>query len=746
MSQIPNIKRRSFLVVSAAAIGGVIFGIHQFEKEQPNPLTDPDKGVSGITPYLKVDENGITIITPRAEMGQGIQTTLAALVAEELDMAWEDVRIEHGPASGRYYNGEFAGETLPFASTDVSYIPQVAREASRLLGKLMGAQVTAGSSSTVDAFYKMRHAGATARVVLLQAASEKYKVPIELLTTENGNIIFPDGRRYKYLDFATIAADISLPKDVTLKSQSEWRYLGRSMPRLDMLAKCTGETCFGIDVQLPNMVYATVRANPSYGGDIISIDTAQARKSRGVIDIVRVSNGVGVIADNTWRAFNAAKNLDIEWGSGRYIFDTEEMFESIDQSFSAEFQDSQLRNDGDFVQKFEDGKVLKGEYRVPALAHAPLEPMNATVLYSGDRLDVWVGTQIPMKVLEIAAEISGLDEDDIAVHTLPMGGSFGRRLESDYIRQSIELALALKGRPVKMTWTREEDMTHDFCRPMGIAKMSGVIRNGEILAFDASIAYPSVTASQMERYGAPAVGPDVAIVAGAWDQPFSISNYRVTGYRAPDMLAIGSWRSVGASGNGFFHECFFDELISSAGLDPILERIRLTWHEPTRQVLMAVARISSWGRDVPDGKGRGVAFVLSMGVPVAMVIDVSLGEDGVVIDHVYIAADVGIALDPRNIEAQLGSAALWGIGHAIKGEITHVAGVTEQTNFHQFDGLRMYQTPEITVQIIEGQNSSITGVGEVGVPPAAPALCNAIYALTGQRVRQLPMNQFLRFA
>lgn len=738
-------KRRSFLICSAGVVGGVIFGVQQLRREKRNPLTDPENNVLGITPYLKVDQDGITIITPRAEMGQGIQTTLAALVAEELDVSWEDVRIDHGPASAQYYNGKFADETLPFAATDLGYIPEKARESARLLSKLMGAQITAGSSSTVDAYYKMRHAGATARAAFLKAASERFNISELSLKTENGEIILPDGRRHKYVEFAEIAARITLPKDVELKRQSQWKFLGRSMPRLDMVAKCTGEACFGIDLQLPDMVYATVRANPSYGGEILSLDVEPVKGMHGVIDIVEVSNGVGVVANNTWRAFNAAMKLDITWRSGRYNKDTAAMFLAAESAISSGVQDSQFRNDGNVDQDFDEAIIVEEEYKVPALAHAPLEPMNATVLYSGDRLEIWVGTQIPMRVLSLAAEIAGLDESDVIVHTMIMGGSFGRRLESDYVRQAIELALALEGRPVKMTWTREEDMTHDFCRPLGLAKMRGVVRDNKILSFDASIAYPSVTASQMERYGAPTFGPDVAIVAGAWDQPFSIANYRVTGYRVPDMLAIGSWRSVGASGNGFFHESFLDELILSAGLDPILERVRLTWHEPTRQVLKEVARISNWGQNPTEGTGRGVAFVLSMGVPVAMVIDVSYGKSGIVIDHIYIAADVGVALDPRNVEAQLGSAALWGIGHAISGEITHVNGIAEQSNFHQYDGLRMYQTPEITVQVIESQNP-IKGVGEVGVPPAAPALCNAIYALTGRRVRQLPINRIIKIA
>jgi isoquinoline 1-oxidoreductase beta subunit len=330
------------------------------------------------------------------------------------------------------------------------------------------------------------------------------------------------------------------------------------------------------------------------------------------------------------------------------------------------------------------------------------------------------------------------------MHVQIMGGSFGRRLEDDFVRQAVELAKAHPGVPIKMTWTREEDMTHDYPRPLFIARARGAVEAGKVHAYDLGIASASVSASQFGRLNIPTPGPDMWIVAGAWDQPFAIPNYRVTGYRVPEMVPVSSWRSVGASANGFLHECFLDELILAAGADPLAERIRLCSHEPSRRVLQAVGELSGWGTPLPKGRGRGLAFTLSFGVPVAEVVEVTATPEGIRIDKAFVVAELGQVLDPVNVDAQLSGGVIWGLGHAMLGELTYADGAPEQTNFHNYPSLRLYQAPQIVTKALQ-TTGRIKGIGEPGVPPAAPALANAIFAATGQRIRELPLRKHIAF-
>ena len=482
------------------------------------------------------------------------------------------------------------------------------------------------------------------------------------------------------------AAKIDPPATVSLKPESEWRYLGKPMPRIDMVAKCTGTAVFGIDLRMPGMVYATVRTNPRLGGGMKNYDASAAAMSKGVIKIVPITGGVGVIADNTWRAFRAANLIKFDWGPAPYPPTTAAMFDAVAASFISGRQDSRFKNEGNVEAALTGTSVIEAEYKVPYLAHAPLEPMNVVVQLKDGQLDIWTGTQIPLFMIANAASMTGLRAENIHLHAQMSGGSFGRRLEDDYVRQAIELAKAFQGRPIKMTWTREEDMTHDFPRPLGMARMRGAVKDGKVDAYDLSIAYPSVTASQFGRQNLSIPGPDVAIVAGAWDQPFKIPNYRVTGYRVPELVPVSSWRSVGASGNGFLHDCFLDELIHAAGADPLKERLRLCWHEPSRKVLEAVGEMSNWGSDPGKDRGRGVAFTLSFGVPTAEVVEVTNTPRGIRIDKVFVAVEVGKVLDPENFDNQVQGGVIWGLGHAMNAELTYADGVAQQTNYHALRG------------------------------------------------------------
>ena len=751
MARIAKIARRTFLVGAVAVAGGVAVGYFAYKRDPKNPLLGGlGSGQATLNPYVIIGADGVTLVTPRADLGQGAISVQAALLAEEMDLAWGEFKTQPGPPSAAYYNGKVAAEGFPIAATSDSFGARAGRQAGDVLAKLIGLQITGGSSTVPDAFDKLRVAGAVARQMLLAAAAQQSGVPVAQLKTRDGAVLLPDGKTLSYASLGAAAAQLSPPADVTLKPASEWRILGKPMQRLDIVPKSTGTAVYGIDLRMPGMVYATVRANPRLGGGIKGFDANGADKARGVIKVVPLPEGFGVIANNTWRAFQAAAMVKPEWGAAPYPASSEALFESVAASFVEDRQDSRLRDDGDVeaaLQTAGNG-ALQAEYRVPYLAHAPLEPMNAVVQLKDGRLDIWTGTQIPGFVIAAAATLTGLDAANIHLHVQISGGSFGRRLEDDYVRQAVLLAKAHPGVPIKMTWTREEDMTHDFPRPLAIARMRGVAKDKQVQAFELALASPAVTASQLGRQNQPALGPDVAIVAGAWDQPFAIPNYRVTGYRAPPTVPVSSWRSVGASGNGFMHECALDELLHQAGADPLAERLRLCTHEPSKRVLQTVGEMAGWGTPLPtsDGnaRGRGLAFTLAFGVPVAEVVEVTATARGIRIDKVFVACEVGTVLDPVNIEAQLQGGVIWGLGHAINCELTYADGMAQQTNFHAHEGLRLHQTPQIVVKALQS-GGAIKGIGEPAVPPAAPALANAIFAATGQRIRELPLNKHIAF-
>ncbi len=745
MGRAATITRRTLLIGSVAVAGGVAIGYWRYRTPYPNPLADnlPD-GATALTPYVRIDQAGITIIAPRAEMGQGVHTTLAALVAEELDVALDDVSVEHGPASKAYFNAAMFEEGIPRPSTDEGWLARNMRAFSRVPAKFLGMQITGGSSSTPDGFIKMRKAGAAARQMLLAAAAARLDVEVSRLRTDSGAVVAPDETRIPYTDLAAAAADFNPPRDPELKPRSRWRLLGKSLPRVDAVAKSTGTAEYAIDVRLPGMRYAAARMNPKLGGALKSFDASTAEAMPGVERIVPLEGGVAVVATNTWYAVKAADAIRFDWGDAPYPKSTDEMLANIEASFNEEHRDSRFRNDGDIDTALIEADVVEAEYRVPFLAHATMEPMNATALLENGRLDVWVGTQGPTLVQDAAVRITGLEPENVHVHTPFMGGGFGRRAETDIAEQAIEIARAMAGTPVKLTWTREEDMTHDVYRPAAIARFRGAIADGLPSAFDLELATLSVFESQMGRIGMSMPGPDVSIVQAAWDQPYAIPNYRVTGYRTPVMLPVGSWRSVGASQNGFFHECIMDELALAAGVDPIEMRLRLIEHGPSRKVVEAVAEMSDWGAELPAGHGRGIAFVLSFGVPVAEVIEVAATANGLRLVNAWAAVDVGTALDPGIIESQVQSGINFGLAAAIMGEIEVRDGQVQQDNFHAYDAIRINQAPPISVRILEN-GARIRGIGEPGLPPAAPALGNAIYAATGRRIRELPFAKHVRF-
>ena len=748
MGKLRTLTRRTFLIGSAAIAGGVAFGTYLVKRSIPNPLLDDlQDGEAAITPYIKIAPDGITLITPRADMGQGAYSIQALLIAEELDIDPATTTITPGAPDPAYYNAAVLAEGVPFPAYDRSTMAETARAFMSIPAKLFEVQITGGSSTVPDSYDKLRTAGAVARETLKEAAARKLGVARADISTKNGQVVLPDGTVIPYTDLAADAAQLDPVTEVELKPATAWTRLGKPQQRLDMVAKCTGTETYGIDLNVEGMVYATVRANPGIGGGIARLNSDAARTTAGVQQVLPITSAVAVIADNTWSAFQGANALDITWGPAPFPENSDRMFEALEAALGDDDAfDHRQRDDGNIDAALEQGAEIDVTYRVPYLPHAPMEPMNALVHLTKDACDIWVGTQIPLFIRKKAASMTGLDEEQVHVHVQPMGGSFGHRLEMTHVEQAIEIAIEMRGTPVKLVWSREEDMTHDYPRPAAVARGRGRTDLGHVISMDLSVAQSAMTPSWMHRLtGMTLPGPDATITTGSWDQPFAIPNYRVTGYRAPDMVPISSWRSVGASSNGFFHDCLLDELIHAAGADPLAERIRLCMDDTSRKVLEAVGDMCGWdGPDLGYNHGRGVGFCMSFGVPCAQVVDVTRTEEGIRLDRVYVAVDVGDVLDPVNLEAQITGGVLFGLGHAMNCELTYADHAPEQDNFYANSGLRLYQVPEVKVKALTN-GTRIRGIGEPGVPPAAPALANAIFAATGQRIRELPLNRHINF-
>lgn len=744
MVNVGKIARRSFLVGSVAVAGGVAFGYYAVQKPHKNPLlASLADGEATFNPWVKISSKGITLITPHADLGQGAYSMQAALIAEELDLEFGQFDIEPGVPAAAYYNTALGAELAPFRSTDESFQAETMRTVFSSVTKLMGAQGTGGSSSVPDSFEKLRIAGAVARETLKKAASKRTGIDVSDLTTRQAAVVLPDGTMLTYAELAADAAKIKPVKNVELRDPSEWRLVGKEMQRLDIIPKSTGTLTYGIDLDFEGMLYAAVKVNPRQGGELNGYDASTAETMRGVQKILPVANGVAVIANNTWRAFKAVDAITYDWGDAPYPAEQADHWKAVEASFTDDFLDNEWRADGD-VDAAIDGNSIEAEYRAPYVAHQPLEPIGAVIKVTDDRLDIWVGHQMPRFVQQQIAAITGHDVKDIHLHNQYMGGSFGHRLEFENVKLAAEIGNQMRGEIIKLTFSREEDFAHDFPRQIAMARGRGAVSGGQVEAYDLGVAAVSSSDSQGARANLSRPGPDGQLAAGAWNLPYAVPNFRMRTYKVPELAPTSSWRSVGASSNGFFADCFLDELIHAAGADPMAERIRLCDHDVSRKVLEAVAEMSGWGTDLGENRGRGVAFVESFGVPIAEVIEVTNTENGIRIDKVFVAADVGTVVDPINFDNHVKGGVVWGLGHAMNCEITYADGMAEQSNFHAHEGMRLHQCPEIVVRGLENAEK-VRGIGEPPVPPAAPALANAIFAATGQRIREMPFNKHIQF-
>lgn len=744
MATLGKITRRSLLVGSLAIAGGVAFGVWKVRQPMANPLTPPD-GVA-LNPFLIINGDGVTLVTGRAEMGQGAQTTLAAMLAEELDLDWQAVRVIHGPAADAYYNAALIEAGLPLADYAMRDWQHAVAGAAGQLSKLFGLQITGGSTATRDGYARLRHAGASAREALKAAAAEQLGTTPSALRTEAGAVVTGDGRRIAYGELAEAASRRAAPQ-VEPRDPLQWKLLGRALPRPDMLAKVTGTAIFGVDIRLPSMKFASPRMSPRLGGTMVRFDPAPAMAVPGVERVIDLGTGVAVVATNSWAAMRGVEAVVIEWGPAPYPATTDAIFARIEAAFDGR-RNSRLRNDGNAPRALENAaEVIEVEYRLPFLAHSTMEPMNATALYTGDALELWAPNQTPLVQARAAAEAVGLRAEQVTVHTPFLGGGFGRRLESDFSVLAAKVAKELAGTPVQLVWSREEDMTHDFYRPGIVARMRGAVANGQAQAFEARIAGPSVTHQAARRMlGLPMAGPDKGHVEGAFDQPYAIPNYRVEGYHADLAVPLGFWRSVGNSHNGFIHESFIDELAHAAGRDPLDFRLDLMRPQSAvaYRVLEAVGEMSDWRAPKAAGTGRGVAFTWSFGTPVAEVVEVRDENGRIRISRAWIACDMGRALDPGIVQAQMESGLIYGLSAAVMGAITFADGEVQERNFPDYDALRMHNTPAIETRILENQ-ARMGGAGEPSTPPAAAALANALFDLTGVRARELPLNRHFDF-
>ncbi len=748
-----KILRRTFLLGTAAIAGGFAVGWYMYQKPYPNPLeATPGEGV--FTPFIKIaSDDTVKMVIPRAEMGQGMLTTLAAMIVEELDVELASVKTEFAPAAKAYYNSAMLEEGAPFPAFDNSFVAETMRGLQGVVAKFLAMQATGGSSSTVDAFDKLREAGAAARLMLVQAAAEQWGVVAASLRTEGGKVIDPAlGKSLSYGALAEAASQRKVPSDATLKPRDQWRYLGKTQPKLDIVAKVSGKTTFGIDVRLPDMLFATVRMNPRQGAAMTAMDDGPALVLPGVIKVVNLGTGFAVIASNTWTAFQAADAVKPQWAEAPYPATTDAVFGKIEQALALG-EGFHMRSDGDTpAEAAGRGGTIKARYSAPYLAHACMEPMNATAQWQGDRLTIWSGNQAPTSIVQQAAAVFSIPAENVEVVSTYLGGGFGRRFETDFSILAARVAKETDGKPVQVTWTREEDMRHDMYRPGALCEAEAVLGSDGIEAVSFKTASQSVMASAFGRLEGAMTppGPDKLIVDGLWDQPYDLPNFHVTGVPVDLAIPVGFWRSVGHSFNPFFIESFMDEIAAASKQDPLEMRLKLmAKHEPAVGVLEAVKEMSGWGTALDAAgvktRGRGVAFCLSFGTWVAQVIQVAETNSGIRIEKVWCAADVGTALDPGNLEAQMISGIIYGLSAAMGQQITFADGAAEQGNFDNYDAMRMGQCPVIGVRILEN-SPKMGGAGEPGTPPSLPALANAIFAATGKRIRSLPLSGEVSFA
>lgn len=721
-------QRREFLRLSATAAGGLSLAVSVAACRNDGATASAGAAFAPDA-WIRIAGDGtVTVVLARSEMGQGVSTALPMLVAEELEADWESLRVEQAPAHEAYGNTALQA----------------------------GVMMTGGSSSVREAWEPLRRAGATARTLLIAVAAADWGVPATECRAERGAVLHTRSeRRAGFGELASRAAALPVPDDVSLKDPADWRLIGRSLGRRDNLDVVTGRATFGLDVRLPGMLYASVERAPVWGGKVATLDATAALAAPGVRHVFDLGDRVAVVADRYWQALQGRRKLVIRWDDGPLVALTDETIGARMREIAEGDEGGVARNEGDAPSVLAAGSVLEAEYEAPFLAHATMEPMNCTVdPRSGE---MWGPTQFqdgPFMIDGGGARgrlASGLGRgpNHAKVHTTRLGGGFGRRLEVDYVIEATEVARRA-GVPVQVIWTREDDVRHDIFRPRALHRMKGSVDDsGRLIAWQQQIVAPSISRKFVPRAipdlfvklsGPLKGGIDQSTVEGAADTPYRIPNLRVTSLMANVGVPVGYWRSVGHSHTAFAVECFVDELARKAGTDPVEFRRQLLSHlKPYRDVLDLAAEKAGWGTPLPAGRARGVAFHESFGSRVAEVAEVSIEGGRVRVHRVVCAVDCGTVVNPDIVTAQIEGAVIFGLSAALYGEVNVEGGKVKQSNFHDYQVARITDAPRIEVHLYPSR-SAPGGVGEIGTPPIAPAVANAIFALTGRPVRRLPIR------
>lgn len=704
-------------------------------------------GEMGLSGWVKIARDGsVTVAVPRAEMGQGIQTALAMLVAEEMDARWDQMRVEEPPEDAVYRNVDILVDGLPFSPEETGTIVDVAQWMAGKAGGVLGVNATGGSTSTRDAWQPMRVAGAVARDLLLRAASRKASLPVDQLTVVDGEVRKLDGTKVAtFGELVDQVEDLAVRPPPPLKTPSQFKLIGKPLPRLDVPAKVAGTATFGTDVRLPGMLYAAVRNAPTFGGEAQSFTLKQGALPKGIADVVIVPGGIAVIGTSWWQANRFLEDgLDVAWRPGPDPkVDSANLWKRYEGLLS-DGKPALTRTSGSVIKPAQI-QVLTATYRAPYLAHAPMEPMNCTALVGENGVEIWMPNQSPTLMRMVAGRTADVPLRDVTVHTTFLGGGFGRRAEVDLVRQAVTCATFVRGKPIQVLWSREEDIRHDYYRPMALARWRAELDSSGQTPKLSSVAKRQVAQSPTDQFparvlGFPAQGqPEGNAVE---NPPYAFPSYRLEAIVADVSVPVGFWRSVGHSHSAFFDESFVDEIAAALKKDPVEFRRELLAGKPRHlRVLEAVAKEAGWGSPLPAGSGRGVALRASFGSIVAQIAEVAVADGKTLqVKRVTCAIDCGPVVNPAIVRAQMESGIVYGLSAALYGEITLADGAVEQSNFTDYDAVRLADSPEMSVHLVDGGSSFVGGVGEPGTPPIAPAVANAIFAATGKRLRDLPLR------
>jgi isoquinoline 1-oxidoreductase beta subunit len=703
-------------MLTAGLAGGFMLAFHLPVRAANEPVQPPDLTDGKFAPnaFIRIDPTGqTTLVMPQVEMGQGVYTSIPMILAEELDADFEQVTLEHAPPSDKLYGNP-----------------------------LFGIQAT-GNSNSVRAWWKpLRTAGASARAMLVQAAARQWQVDPAGCTTANGKVMHKaSGRELSYGALALAAGNEVPLKDVPLKEPRDFMLIGKPLKRLDTPEKVNGKAVYGIDAMLPNMKFATLKACPVFGGKVAKVDDGAARNVPGVQKVIVLDDLVAVVGDHMWAAKQGLEALVVDWDEGPNAHvSSEDIWRDL--RAASERDGAVAKSEGDITKGLATGDKFEASYELPFLAHATMEPVNATVHLKADSCEIWTGTQVVTRVQAEAAKAAGLAVDKVIVNNHLLGGGFGRKLEPDMVVAAVRIAKHVDG-PVKVVWTREEDIQHDVFRPVYRDTIAATLSGGKIAGWKYRVSGSSI----MARWFPPGFqkGIDIDAVDSAIDIPYDIPNLHVEYVRAePPAVPTGFWRGVGPNNNVFAIECFMDELARHAGKDPMDFRRSMLGNRPRfLAALDLAAEKSNWGQPLPARVGRGVCLQPSFASFIATVVEAEVDEQGEVnLRRITSAVDTGIAVNPDTIVAQLQGGLIFGLTAALYGEITIDKGRVQQSNFNDYRMLRIDQTPKIDIHVIKSSEAP-GGIGETGATAAPPALRNAIYAATGVALRRLPIDRSL---